>query len=120
MNRAIAKDISIARDFEPCHYTGCDGYPTARVFSPVGITLTDGRMFFMPMGKRVQDEDGLTGYIPRYDAEQLIKRIEANNNVVDLDHWIEVPPFNFEEEMAIAAELEARDRYEHTGSYFGW
>lgn len=119
MNRAVAKEITVARDYEVHTFMADDGYPSSRVFSPLAITLEDGRQFFLPMGKRVQDDDGFVGYIPRYSAGKVWAQIEHACNVIDLDHWIEVHPFNLEEELEYEAEREAQERYEQTGSIFG-
>lgn len=120
MANAVAVEVTIAHQVEACHYTGDDGYPAARVFSPVGIRLADGREFFLPMGKKVQDEDGFTGYVARYEVDGMIARIEAGGNVVDLDHWVELDTRPLEVRFAEEAEREAMERYEMTGSVSMW
>lgn len=111
MDRAVAVEVTVARQVEVYHYTGDDGYPAAAVFSPVGITLADGRMFILPQGvKRYDHEEGMSWWGARYETDAMIARIEAAGRQVDLAHWVEMEPFDLEAELEAEWEREQFER----------
>jgi hypothetical protein len=113
-DRLRITEAVIANQIEAHHYKGDDGYPTASVFSPVGVTTEDGRDFFFPMGKKVVDEEGYVFYAPRYDAVTFRAKVEAEGSI-DPDLWIEVLPIDLEAEFGWQAAWREReeDRWAH-------
>lgn len=119
--RIMIKSVFIADQFEVHHYTNEDGYPAASVFSPVAVETLDGREFFLPMGTACPDwydpetgdgEPGY-GYMARYDANEMMKKVERRRTI-DPDHWVEVEPQpTLEEELGsygLAWQREMEDR----------
>jgi hypothetical protein len=109
MARLAIASVEIAHQFEAYVFTGDDGYPTSKVFSPVGVTLEDGRQFILPQGRFVRDDEGFVGYVARYQVTgALLDRIRAAGTI-DPDLWIEVQPIDLEEEFGFEAAQRERD-----------
>lgn len=112
MARVMVKEVLESHQFEAYVYTGDDGYPASQVFSPLYVTLYDGREFYLPQGMHRQDEDGFTFYAYRYnddDKERLMRKIRQHG--VDLDKWVYVPPRpSLEESLQEAWEIEEQER----------
>lgn len=97
MARLAVKSVSIADQFEARHYTGCDGWPAANVFSPVMVETMDGREFYLPMAapcpdwfdEETGDSECGYGYYARYDANEMLKKIERRGSI-NPDHWVEL------------------------------
>lgn len=87
--RLKVKSVAIAYDFEAWNFMGNDGWPTSAVFSPLHVETEDGRNFILRMGERVQDGEGFTCYIPRYDAEKMKIKVEATGSI-NINLWQEV------------------------------
>ncbi len=120
MPRIPVKSVSIAHQFEDHHYTGCDGWPAADVFSPVWVETVDGREFYLPMGVKREDyfdpEYGMEpayGYREAYDADKMRAKVERVGSI-DPERWIEVGPRpSLEEELGqfgLAWQREQEDR----------
>jgi hypothetical protein len=120
MARVVISEVSVARDFEVHHYTGCDGYPAAKVIPVVFVVAEDGREFYLPAGERRYDaEEGVTWVAARYDAAELEGKVRARGSI-DAALWVELEaPASLEDRWADEAYREAEDRYAATGSYFG-
>ena len=121
MTRLIIKSVSIATQFETHHYTGCDGYPAADVFSPIWVETVDGREFYLPMGVKCLDYfdtvygwEPAYGYRASYDADKMLEKVERTG-IIDPDRWVEVEPRPSLEEVlgpfGLAWQEEQRDRY---------
>lgn len=95
MSRMKFKVAGLASQFEVYYYTGDDGYPTSKVFSPVYVETEDGRSFILPQGKKVTDEDGFQGYGYRYENQAQLAAVQAAGDF-DPAQWVEVKEEDFE------------------------
>lgn len=90
MARIAIKEADIARQFEVHSYRGTDGYPAADAFDAVVVTAQDGRQFALPCGQSVHDdEEGFVGYVARYDAAEMLTKVE-NRMSIDPSYWVEL------------------------------
>lgn len=79
----------IAHQFEVFRLTGCDGFPTARVFDAVVVGTADGRTWSLPNGRRFTDEeDGIAGARQTYDAVEMLAKIQRRG-IIRPEFWVE-------------------------------
>ena len=108
-NRLQVASVQIARQIEAYTYIGCDGYPASAVFSPVGVEVKGGGMYFLPQGIRAIDDDGNLYYRPRYDTMAMMDKV-ARCGTIDPDHWVHVLPYDREAELEADYIREQDDR----------